>query len=294
MPWFICGNGDKIEKLWPLFGRDEVDCLDMTQEELIALLGDLSVQMRGNLGNLHLLTQGLITSKMREQDEGVDQKAAMLDQSFYQLLRLAENLSDAEYMTGERMLQCQVTDMVNFLGNICQNTQSVIWGEETQIRFQCGRTTLPWGINRKAMERVMYHLLSNGLKYTHGDVMVTVKQVKNQLELTVSDTGDGISPENIKRALSVGQPIDMYTDLKRGFGLGLPISCAIVRRHGGELRIVSQPGNGTQVIITLPKASKATLGLSDVPAGYGSTFNTTLVRLADALPSEAFGIRTQD
>lgn len=268
--------------------------MELTQEQLIALLGDLSVQMRGNLSNFHLVTQGLITAKMREENHLVDQKAAVLDQSYYQLLRLAENLSDAEYMANETLFPCQITDLVTMVGDICQNAQSAAWSTGTQVVFHCKLATLTWGVNRKALERALYHLLSNGLKYTQGDVTVTLAQQGNQATITVSDTGAGLSAENIKRALALGEPIDLYTDLKRGFGLGLPIAQAIARRHGGALTIDSQEGQGTQVTITLPRADNARLVISDIPEGYKSTFNPTLVALADALPSDAFGIRTQD
>ena len=73
--------------------------------------------------------------------------------------------------------------------------------------------------------------------------------------IRVSDTGIGMASEDIPKALSpFGQLESARTRRYPGTGLGLPLSKALIELHGGELRIESEAGKGTTVIVTLPAA----------------------------------------
>lgn len=271
--------------------------MDMSQEELLELLNRLSVELRKNLGNIHTMSNQLATVEMREQDQRLDQRASALDQSFYRLLRLADNLSDVEYLSSTKPFRCQITDMVSLVGDICAASQSAAWESGKTIAFSCAVTYLPWGIHRRAMECALYHLISNALKYTpdQGTVTVEIEQQETTLHVCVSDAGPGMTEQEIQQALTICKASDIYDDAKGGFGIGLPIVLAIAQRHGGTLTITSTPDQGTTATMSLPIADKAYVGFSDVPAPYtmSSGFNPTLLHLADALPAKAFGVRGQ-
>lgn len=71
----------------------------------------------------------------------------------------------------------------------------------------------------------------------------------DMVEIAVSDTGSGISPENLKRLF---EPFFTTKDPGQGVGLGLAISYGIVRKHGGNIDVKSMAGKGTTVTISLP------------------------------------------
>ena len=75
-------------------------------------------------------------------------------------------------------------------------------------------------------------------------------QVPQEVAITVSDTGFGISPEDLPR---IFQPF-FTAKKKRGLGLGLPICNRIIKNHGGRIKVESQPGQGTTFEICLPVA----------------------------------------
>jgi two-component system, cell cycle sensor histidine kinase and response regulator CckA len=75
-------------------------------------------------------------------------------------------------------------------------------------------------------------------------------QVPQEVAITVSDTGFGISPEDLPR---IFQPF-FTAKKKRGLGLGLPICDRIIKNHGGRIKVESQPGQGTTFEICLPVA----------------------------------------
>lgn len=104
--------------------------------------------------------------------------------------------------------------------------------------------------------QVLINLLSNAVKFTAagGCVTVATRLARDgRAEIAVRDTGVGMRPEDIPRALEPFQQID--GGLNRSFpgtGLGLPIAKGLVEAHGGLLEIESAPGRGTTVTIVLP------------------------------------------
>jgi two-component system sensor histidine kinase HydH len=74
----------------------------------------------------------------------------------------------------------------------------------------------------------------------------------SQLRITIQDNGTGIPPENMGRLFE-----PFFTTKPNGTGLGLPITRRIIREHGGDLSVQSQPGKGATFLIVLP-----TLGMS--------------------------------
>ncbi len=80
-------------------------------------------------------------------------------------------------------------------------------------------------------------------------VIVSTKSNRNKLEIQVKDNGDGI-PENIKD--KIFQPFFTTKPTGQGTGLGLSLSYDIVKAHGGEIKVESKEGEGSEFIIQLP------------------------------------------
>jgi two-component system cell cycle sensor histidine kinase PleC len=113
--------------------------------------------------------------------------------------------------------------------------------------------------DERALRQVIANLLSNAVKFTPsgGRVAISVSSTPTgDVLVSVTDTGAGIAPEDMKRVLEqFGQGRhDIVSCEDRGTGLGLPIVKGLVELHGGSLSIESQPGQGTTVQIRLPQA----------------------------------------
>jgi two-component system NtrC family sensor kinase len=92
-----------------------------------------------------------------------------------------------------------------------------------------------------------------------GTLTIRVAAAESQIAVEVSDTGQGIAPEDLPR---VFESFFTTKPAGKGTGLGLPISRRIVEEHGGTLHLASEPGKGTTVRILLPviNAAAASLG----------------------------------
>ena len=106
------------------------------------------------------------------------------------------------------------------------------------------------------LKQVLLNLLSNAIKFTPPGGHVTLDaSVDDQrsLVIRVADTGIGMAPEDIPKALSpFGQLESTRARRYPGTGLGLPLSKALIELHGGKLRIDSEAGRGTTVTVTIP------------------------------------------
>lgn len=114
--------------------------------------------------------------------------------------------------------------------------------------------TLEFPTDRDLLLRLVSNLVSNALRHTPPDGLVTVQAQRegDSLVLTIRDTGAGIAPEHLER---LGQPF-YRPDTARarddgGIGLGLSICHAIAEALGGTLRLTSEPGKGTLATVTL-------------------------------------------
>lgn len=105
------------------------------------------------------------------------------------------------------------------------------------------------------ISKVLQKLLRNAVKFTPdcGRVSIRLAQHENEVDIIIRDTGIGISAENLDRITRPFEQINSPLENgMKGSGLGLAIAQSFVKLHGGELKVESQPGIGTCVIVCLP------------------------------------------
>jgi cell cycle sensor histidine kinase DivJ len=112
--------------------------------------------------------------------------------------------------------------------------------------------------DKRAVKQVLINLLTNGVKFTPrgGDVKVQAIRDARGIELSVADSGVGISPRDLAK---LGQPFEQvegeHVRSKEGTGLGLALVKAFAAMHGGEATLESVLGEGTTVRVRLPYAA---------------------------------------
>ena len=103
--------------------------------------------------------------------------------------------------------------------------------------------------------RVLNNLIGNALRHTPagGEIRVIAQRTGSGVEVTVSDTGEGIRPEDLPQIFeSFYRGEKSRSRLTGGSGLGLAISRGIVRAHGGDITVESEPGRGSRFTFSLP------------------------------------------
>ncbi len=106
--------------------------------------------------------------------------------------------------------------------------------------------------DRNRLRQVFINVIDNAIKYSEKGGLVTVQAIladENRIEIEVSDTGCGISPEDLPK---IKTKFFRANHNKRGSGIGLAVADEIITMHSGTLEVFSEQGMGTTVVIMLP------------------------------------------
>jgi len=109
--------------------------------------------------------------------------------------------------------------------------------------------------DERKVKQILINLLSNAVKFTPegGSVTISAERRPDGLVIAVTDTGIGIAPEDVPRALEPFKQVSAaHNRTHEGTGLGLPLTKRLVELHGGRLEIESAVGRGTTVSVQFP------------------------------------------
>lgn len=110
--------------------------------------------------------------------------------------------------------------------------------------------------DRKMIYTVLRNLVSNALKFTQpgGEIRISGKDMGNEFEISVSDSGVGIPANKLDKLFSISENISTQgTDNETGTGLGLLLCKEFVEKNGGKIRVQSAVGKGSEFLFTIPK-----------------------------------------
>lgn len=257
------------------------------------VLQQVSSQLRLSLGNIYSALTRLAPPDARDGSEKIDRDAAVLCQSYYRILRLANNLSDASEPERPADGDLVNDDIVAFCQVVVDRAQGPAELLGIRLDFRCAMSGHIIAMDRKRLERLLLNLLSNAFKFIgDGEKWVTleVRVETNYVFLTLSDTGLGIPAQRLDTVFDRCRETRRQDPPPHGLGLGLPICQRIAREHGGSLGLKSQEGQGTAVTVSLPNRRRTDQRVkisAPMMERYGG-FNATLVELSDALPRQAF------
>lgn len=135
--------------------------------------------------------------------------------------------------------------------------------------------------DRDRLIQVVINLISNAVKFTEeGSIVCRAVAIGNEIVVSVTDSGIGISEEDILRVFEKFKQVgDTLTDKPKGTGLGLPICKQIIEHHGGTIRAESESGKGSTFLFSIPFALRETAATMDI--------ETLVRRLKDHVPTSS-------
>lgn len=257
----------------------------------LSLLPQAADQMRGALSNLYFAAARLAPAAAREQDPELDAKAALVDQSYYRLIRMVNNLSAARYLNDEP-LPLRDRDIVDFVSELFAKAASLAPLRGLETRLLCAADSHLCAFCPDALEQLLYQLLSNAFKFTPAGGLITVelRLTGGRVLLSVEDTGPGIDPDRLETLFDSYHQAEKPAPPPQGLGLGLALCRGIAQGHGGILTAESRRGKGSRFTFSMPDRLCGTT-LAEPRFDYSGGFNRALMALSDAMPPEAFVIR---
>jgi len=172
------------------------------------------------------------------------------------LLGLINDVLDCSKIDAGRLeLQESIIDMGELIESVLQMTRAQAEAAGISLVEPVIGSLPRVGADERRLRQVLLNLLSNAIKFTPrgGEVRIFAETRHDGIAVSVADSGIGIAPDDIPRALERFGQIDSRLSRKyEGTGLGLPLSKGLMELHGGTLEVESAVGVGTTVTITLP------------------------------------------
>jgi signal transduction histidine kinase len=141
-------------------------------------------------------------------------------------------------------------DTENLFTQLLLLMKKVTEDRNIDVKYEVKPKTLHIQVDEKLIEQVLINLIKNAIEAGEGMeklmIELTAEEQNGKVKIKVSDNGPGISPEVIDNIF-----VPFYTTKKEGSGIGLSLSKQILRKHGGNLEVISTEGEGATFIVTL-------------------------------------------
>lgn len=258
----------------PVSGRDEVAALstafnmmaeqlqaaDRRQRELESLRRDLiawvSHDLQTPLTSMRAILEALADGVVDE-PEMVKRYLATAQRDVMSLSALIDDLFQMSQLdAGGFPLHLAQASLSDLISDTLESFSQLARQHEVRLEGEVDPDVDPVSMDTQAIGRVLNNLISNALRHTPrgGEIRVKAGRARSGVNVTVSDTGEGIRAEDIPHIFERFYRGDAARSRHRGAGagLGLAIARGIVRAHGGDIQVTSEPGKGTKFTFRVP------------------------------------------
>jgi K+-sensing histidine kinase KdpD len=225
--------------------------IDIIKDEFIGMVShELKTPLTVIIGALNVaLSKGISQQQARELINDAIENAEALSTMVNNLLELTR------YQSNRLNLNAKQT----YIQPVIRSVIDKLKDKATlhHLSFNLPIDLPPVVVDSIRIERVLYNLIDNAIKYSPngGDVIVTGRQLDNQIVIGVSDQGIGITPENQSKLFQKFQRLDIQKKYGiTGVGLGLRVCQILVEAHSGHIWVESTPDKGSTFYISLPIA----------------------------------------
>lgn len=174
------------------------------------------------------------------------------------LLKLVNSLLDfSRIEAGRAQANLEPTDLPMLTRELASNFRSAIEKAGLDFNVACAPLSQAANVDRDMWEKIVLNLLSNAFKFTfEGEIAVDLYEVDGNAILRVRDTGAGIPEEELPRLFERFHRVEGSRGRSiEGSGIGLALVQELVKFHGGDVRVESELGEGTEFTVSIPLAS---------------------------------------
>jgi signal transduction histidine kinase len=223
-----------------------------SKDEYLALIGH---ELRTPLTSISAYTELLREADTATLAADGPAMLEVIDRNTAQLRRIIDELLELSALdTGHAPVQAAPVDLADLLRDAVAAARTTIDGGALTIGTDLpDRLVLPG--DQRRLRQIVDNLLGNAVKYSPdgGRITVRLRTAGRAAELTISDTGIGVSPEEREQMFARLYRTSRARDRAiPGNGLGLALARAVVERHHGAIELAAHEGPGTTVRVRLP------------------------------------------
>jgi signal transduction histidine kinase len=258
------GRGDLSQRV-QFQGKGEVEMLGQAFNSMAAdlehaeqlrrnLVADVAHELRTPLSNIQGYLEAIRDRVMKPNAttiRSLNEEAALLSR----LVNELQELSLAE--AGELKLVYQPEDIAKLVKQAVAPWQPKVAAKEISLSLDLPDNLPLVNIDWQRVNQVLHNLLENAVGHTHkgGTISVAAMTQDGWVEVSVSDTGEGIPAEDLPYIFERFYRVDRSrARATGGSGLGLTIAKRLVEAHGGTITVQSELGKGSRFSFTLPIA----------------------------------------
>jgi signal transduction histidine kinase len=192
---------------------------------------------------------GLICKRLRDKETDPDKVKSKLDEIISETEKLDRIVNNFETLLQSKKYTFRHENVDGHLENIISVNKDHAAAKGIEMIFNPCTEPLRAHIQKNLFQIALSHIIKNSIEATPEGGTITVSTNKNDehVILTISDTGSGITKEEIDKIFD-----PMFSTKDQKFGMGLSLVKQIVSEHMGKINVASNPAHGTTFTITLP------------------------------------------
>jgi two-component system sensor histidine kinase PilS (NtrC family) len=231
------------------------------RQDRLAAIGRMAASIAHEIRNPLAAMRGSI-QMLRADMEGESSQTELMEIILRESDRLNRIISDfLNYARPRSMIQSKVDigELLRQTFTLLRNSAEIDEGHV--IKEELPDTPLLIDADSEQLQQVFWNLARNALQSMPrgGTLRAAVhKHSHNRLGITFSDTGRGMSPEQVERLF------EPFSSTTGGTGLGLSIVYQIIRDHGGTINVRSREGQGTTIVLELPTRNDQESGVRSI------------------------------
>jgi PAS domain S-box-containing protein len=201
------------------------------------------------------LILGPIEDALTSQSPPSSQNLEMLHRNALRLLKLVNGLLDfVRIEVGKLRATFEATDLSVLTAQLASVFRSAVERAGLQLVVDCPPLSEPVYVDREMWEKIILNLISNALKSTfEGEIRITVRPVGERVEVSVIDSGTGISESDLPNLFQRFRRIEgARRRSHEGSGIGLALVQELVEMHGGSIQVKSTVNVGTEFTLAIP------------------------------------------
>jgi len=200
-----------------------------------------------------ILTQAQMALSRERDAAGYKQTVEACQRAAQRMRKLIESLLElARFDAGQEVLKRMEFNFAKTVSDAVELVQTLV--EEKSVKIISEVSPLKISGDAERLAQVITNLLTNAIQYNRpdGEVRVELRSENGLAVLKISDTGQGIAPEDLPRVFERFYRADKSRTGAGNAGLGLSICKAIIEAHGGTIEVASQENVGTTFTVRLP------------------------------------------
>jgi signal transduction histidine kinase/ligand-binding sensor domain-containing protein/class 3 adenylate cyclase len=253
--WYLRRQAKKLEQ-----ERQINERLRQVDKLKDAFLANTSHELRTPLHGIIGIAESLMDGAAGIISENMRVNLSMVISSARRLAALVNDILDFSKLKSHELQLRRKPVSIKVLAEIVlKMTEPLIREKDLILRNDIAADTPRVDADEDRLQQILYNLIGNAIKFTKsGSVTVSARVLpaSQAVQISVSDTGIGIPPNEIGHIFDLFEQGDRSVSTKYGgTGLGLSVTKQLVELHGGDIRVESEPGKGTAFFFTLPASN---------------------------------------